>query len=301
MRDLFASLVDRALDRAPVVQRRQPTLFEPIAPTSLAEQSQPESRSPLEEKETVVESRPSRDAQKPFVNTSSRSPQPSLGEEAELRQPVAARRGPRLPDASQPVTDQETGPARPVADASRRDSVKMLIPEEPRREFKDPFVPEPHQLTHTPAQTIETIVERRVEREIIKEHSTDQPALKEVHSVDQPTGRSKPAREHDGAEEKQPLKAEVKQPRTAKEQTIVKPLIQQKPPPRRDSPPVSRVLSRAEAKHSSKQSLPPVIHVTIGRVEVRATPPAAGKPRAPQPVGPKMSLEDYLRSRGEGK
>jgi hypothetical protein len=43
------------------------------------------------------------------------------------------------------------------------------------------------------------------------------------------------------------------------------------------------------------------IHVTIGRVEVRAIyPPAQPAPSRPPPT-PKMSLEDYLRSRNGGK
>jgi hypothetical protein len=43
---------------------------------------------------------------------------------------------------------------------------------------------------------------------------------------------------------------------------------------------------------------PPVIHVTIGRVEVRAAPPRplAAAP-APRPAAPKLSLDEYLRSR----
>jgi hypothetical protein len=49
---------------------------------------------------------------------------------------------------------------------------------------------------------------------------------------------------------------------------------------------------------STKQ--PSVIHVTIGRVEVRAV--SASRPaRVSQPRSPKLTLEDYLRSRGGGK
>lgn len=43
---------------------------------------------------------------------------------------------------------------------------------------------------------------------------------------------------------------------------------------------------------------PPVINVTIGRVEVRAVQPPAGKPRS-EPSRPKpLSLDDYLKQRG---
>jgi len=41
---------------------------------------------------------------------------------------------------------------------------------------------------------------------------------------------------------------------------------------------------------------PPTIHVTIGRIEVRATQPPAPVRRS-APTASTMSLEDYLRSR----
>jgi hypothetical protein len=300
MSDLFASLVDRALDRAPVLQRRQPTLFEPVAPTSLGEQSRPENRSLLEEKEAVVESRPSLDEQKHFVNSSARLPQPSLREETESEQPVAARPVRRRHNIPPPTDDRETDLLEFATTTSRKDAVKTIDSEEFRRESKSPIVAA-NAITNTPAPLIETIVERRVEREIVRELSANQPAIKEVHILDQPNGQQpKPERENDGAQTKQPLPVEVKQLISAKEAAPVKPLIQQKPPPPRDPPPLSRAAARAQSRQSPRQPTPPVIHVTIGRVEVRATPPATNKSRPPQPVGPRMSLEDYLRSRGNG-
>ena len=44
----------------------------------------------------------------------------------------------------------------------------------------------------------------------------------------------------------------------------------------------------------------PTIQVTIGRIEVRATPPAAPVPK-PRPASPTLSLDDYLRQRNEGR
>lgn len=44
------------------------------------------------------------------------------------------------------------------------------------------------------------------------------------------------------------------------------------------------------------QAAPPTIHVTIGRIEVRATPPAAPVKRA-SPPATTLTLEEYLRSR----
>lgn len=45
----------------------------------------------------------------------------------------------------------------------------------------------------------------------------------------------------------------------------------------------------------------PVVHVTIGRIEVRSAPEKATKPRrARRPAAPRLSLDDYQRRRREG-
>ncbi|MET0646927.1 MAG: hypothetical protein ABW208_09930 [Pyrinomonadaceae bacterium] len=57
------------------------------------------------------------------------------------------------------------------------------------------------------------------------------------------------------------------------------------------------------ARESGAQSTPPpIIEVTIGRIEVRAvTPPAAPPPQRERQAPPKMSLDDYLRAHGGGR
>jgi hypothetical protein len=44
----------------------------------------------------------------------------------------------------------------------------------------------------------------------------------------------------------------------------------------------------------------PTIHVTIGRVEVRAATPVTSAPCKPAAQSPVMSLEDYMRQRADG-
>jgi hypothetical protein len=51
-------------------------------------------------------------------------------------------------------------------------------------------------------------------------------------------------------------------------------------------------------QRSSKS--PPIIRVTIGRVEVRAVQSPAPGPKQAKPRPPKLSLEDYLRKRERG-
>lgn len=90
------------------------------------------------------------------------------------------------------------------------------------------------------------------------------------------------------------------------EQKSSTPSIHPPPPPQA---PRSTVLPRiAEPRvipppREDPRSAPPAIHVTIGRVEVRATAPAA--PPVPQKSkpsrAPKLSLDDYLRQRNGGR
>lgn len=302
MTDLFARLVDRALDRTPVLQRRQPTLFEPVAATAFSEQSQPETGASLEEKETVTESTLHSDEQKRFVNNVARRPQlSSPGEEPQSQavETQSARRR-RIHDASpEPQNDQDNASTETLA--SVKETTKTISREGlPSRESKPTALAKPQEISIEPARLIETIVERKVDREIIKEHSTDNPAIKKSDTVAQLDSQPKPSPDHDKPQPQQPLKAEVKRLTRPKEQNTIRPLVQEKPSPRRDPAPIVRPQSRAESKEPSKQPTPPIIHVTIGRIEVRATPPATARPRVAHPIGPKMSLEDYLRSRGKG-
>jgi len=67
-------------------------------------------------------------------------------------------------------------------------------------------------------------------------------------------------------------------------------------PPRLASP---RAGVRAEAGASPVAE--PTIRVTIGRIEVRATAPAPPPVPAARPAGPRLTLEEYLRRRSEGR
>jgi hypothetical protein len=61
--------------------------------------------------------------------------------------------------------------------------------------------------------------------------------------------------------------------------------------------------ARAAAREDGAQSsTPPIIEVTIGRIEVRAvTPPPASPPRRERHAPAKMSLDDYLRAHSGGR
>ena len=72
---------------------------------------------------------------------------------------------------------------------------------------------------------------------------------------------------------------------------------------REAGPRLLQPVSSARVPDSAPQAAPPMISVTIGRIEVRATPPPSRPQPAPRPrqTAPKISLEDYLRKRSEGE
>lgn len=58
--------------------------------------------------------------------------------------------------------------------------------------------------------------------------------------------------------------------------------------------------TRPRAELAAAPEAAPTIRVTIGRVDVRATPPPAPTPKVQRPKAPVMSLDEYLRERAEG-
>jgi len=71
--------------------------------------------------------------------------------------------------------------------------------------------------------------------------------------------------------------------------------------PRVPGPPALLVQSQRSADLSriggTSAVSPPPVHVTIGRLEVRANGPGADRPPARRSAGPKLTLEDYLHGR----
>jgi hypothetical protein len=66
-------------------------------------------------------------------------------------------------------------------------------------------------------------------------------------------------------------------------------------------PPLSPRLPRerpSQSEHRAEQPPEPTIHVTIGRVEVRATSEAEPRARRKEEAAPVMTLDEYLRKRG---
>lgn len=102
----------------------------------------------------------------------------------------------------------------------------------------------------------------------------------------------------------QPLQPPAPRPRPgqlAPQPAAAAPPVVRAPPVPLPATPVAAKPARVRhSADSQPNAVAPAIHVTIGRVEVRAVqaPPAA--PRAARPAAPRLSLEEYLQPRSGG-
>jgi hypothetical protein len=62
----------------------------------------------------------------------------------------------------------------------------------------------------------------------------------------------------------------------------------------------SRIFERDLLTPNGRPEQPPIVRVTIGRIDVRATPPAVPSRKASARSEPKLTLDAYLKSRREG-
>ena len=306
MSDLLTSLVDRALERAPVLQRRQPTLFEPAAEAAFNERAQVATPRTIHEENILLENDPATESGRPeFKSQEPRlHPRTRAHDETESgdveSQSSLHRRPPKV--ATPLRAERETEPPRSSDAAKHADLTPNPVIREDRssRSIRTDDNANKENAPVASARMIETIIEKRVEREIVSETVKGAPTIREAQTVHPPAEVSKAAPEDDG-NTKPPVKLKSKPLDPAKDGIPIKPLTQQKPLTRREDSPLIRAVPKAESMRAIKQPpAPPAIHVTIGRVEVRATPQPPARPKFARAAGPRVSLEDYLRSRGEG-
>lgn len=279
MSDFLSNLAARAINAAPVIQPRPLTVFEPW-PTDGALGARrlpdimPDDASTVE---TALDgTRPTREAAPAEPNPAtpimaartmeetSRAVSPSTRSDFTARS--IAPRDQAAPPAIAPIAERATSPT--VAAPQLAPSI-INHPDEPRR---------PAEPT-SPAERL--IVEReRIDRE--PEKPPVPVLMPQTVLIERPAA-------------------------PATSPSIVQPVVERvidrrekiAPPDR------SRDARSTSAPTTANETLPeppapPVIHVTIGRVEVRATPTPAAPRRAAHST-PTLSLEDYLRSRNGGR
>lgn len=302
MSDLLASLLDRALNRAPVLQRRQPTLFESLPDTAFMEGPQFTSSASLQEENNFVEREmlaPPRSESQPRSTHFQTTPsvrQETQPRDAEIR-PADSRRPVNVPTAF--GAERETDHREPLQARTAESSVKPIVREELSSSPPPPLEnQQPEKVSVAPARMIETIIEKRVERETVAAPVSEK-IVREQPEIEVVQSRKAQKSLHEADDEtKQPPKVKPKALSPGNEEPTVKlptRRIFSQPP---NVSPVITAKSKTDSARAINQSTTPTIQVTIGRVEVRATPSAIARTSDARPAGPRLRLEDYLRSRG---
>lgn len=291
MVNLLTNLVDRALERAPVLQRRPRSAFEPVKEsTPIRRHEDADNR--LSEDEVFAESeRAVRPKPTSKVNnlriddgrSSSREQHDSNATITPIEQPIevtAIEPKPRRRSPDRRFTDADAGKDAATLD----DSLTREIT--PQHKSDRQNKPEP---------SIETIVETRLERKVVPTALTDEPPVEEITLLPQTLSNSQQstpdnliARQSDTPKQTPPQRDAT---------ALIKPAQQHRATRQETQPSMPTRLKAEPTQHAEPAT--PTINVTIGRVEVRAATPVK-RTEAPGRSGPKLSLEDYLHGRSKG-
>jgi len=271
MTDYFTRLIERARGSEPVVQPRLESWFAPgadIAPEPPAAAA-PSLTRPVE---------------------------PTAAESTPLRAPNVSRQPEARPQASQ---------------------VEWMAPREPRIEAREPepmTVPVSKSRIEVPFMPLAASESTAFEHQPEVEHVRPRAALRVSLEVAAPPAHTAPvepgAVPARASEEQRSSRALAATPpaQPARSEAVVErpagqrlePRSQPAPeagPPRRAAPHALPVAARTRTPNIETPAAEPSrINVTIGRIEVRAVSPPAPPPAPRQPAGPKISLEEYLRS-----
>ncbi len=266
MTDFLSHLVDRALDVAPVLERRRGSRFEPV-------------RELMRPAEAIAEVNDVVDASRPAppvlphieapVPRATESPMPGVESIRPMQQVVERVVQPL--EARQPDTPH----IQPRYEDNRPKTMQETIVERRIETHTD------HRITVSP--TIQRHVEHHeLVREIV------QPAPR-VDPVQQEAKSTPPQREVHVVRR---VENSVPTASVAKPQQALSPRLA----PQIQSP---RAQRQAAVPAPSIESTPPAIHVTIGRIEIKATN-APAQPSRQRALTPKLSLDEYLKARSGG-
>jgi hypothetical protein len=277
MSDYLGNLVVRSLDPTPAVRPRLASRFEPVSPALPPELV---AEAPALVAETVQErAEPARPRQSRKRAVPAEEPEPVQA--AAPRR--AARRGVPLVETSPPgpLSHLPTDPPRERGNASESSSlVQATLPQQrppspvrergPRGEVSP--ADRPNREDWRSPVNAEIAAPGRFQNQPHRESASRQDP-----PISSPVAPRQPAPRERDPLERTPVKAKLPVPLLQPRITVVERL----PSPMRQEAPAAE----------------PVIQVTIGRIEVRATPPPV-QPSRPRPATQTaMSLEEYLRRR----
>lgn len=303
MSDYLSHLVARGAERRPALQPRRLSLFEPSYLVPRLSLSNAMSAG-IEMTEVTEPEMPSRPIPSPAAGSPSVSPMPpppalssppetgtpssqpsetgiELNSAGQTASRPAAVHSKDAPAASVPATAIGSSPLEPRTPATREASTGARTP--PSQDLPTDSLPS----APTPTATQFAGLARQIAGDIL---SQMQPSLS--GSGKPPTERREPVVVERHTER---VAGPSTSPAPARAPAIVRPSALPPTPPR-----LRPVTRQALPALRPTDSGTPTVQVTIGRVEVSAVVPSPTVP-APRPaVGPKLTLEAYLRARNGG-
>lgn len=320
MSDFFSTLLDRSLSRAPVLQRRRPSLFEP-APQGYGVGGTVGRSSAAVESENVAEPQPTLRAER--FAPANPPPEMLVSEPHPFSRSRADRQS-----AEAHVAEEFPLTHRALADSAEPISAAATIREAPRQGKNNAGNPDvavsasrsksdPHAQTLPVAKAVKTgraTLRRKQSHKLHEDlapmrvgprqdnNSGSKPLLavqaarREFYPRLQTLSVAKVAEKIDSAApQREPghkLHVEPESIRPGKKNPVVPAVTTLAP---RSIPLPNK--SQSAAQQLAAPPPQPTIQVTIGRIEVRAAPAPAASARPARPAAAKLSLEDYLRSR----
>jgi hypothetical protein len=231
-------------------------------------------------------------------------PAPPLAADGDGMSTPLSRRGavperrPRLEPASSPIVIEPLALRREAQPAGTGNGTSATVPRRsPAQEDRPPLEPVPQPIM------IERIALRQdpraagigagTEAALLRSTGQQEPRpprpvaiqLSDVEGVTPPTEPSLTDTAHSGLPPTQGVSSPIVATIVARPQVV--PYVKPTTPPTMSEP-------------TAAPELAPTIQVTIGRIEVRATPPPAPSPQRQRVAPPVMSLDEYLRQRASG-
>jgi hypothetical protein len=280
--NLFASLVDRAFGRAPVLQRRRPTAFEPAKNAVLATRENTFDSLREEQSFAEVETPAPREVSKVGDNRT---------DESRVKSPPESSNATVIPQATDITIVEEQPAFKASAPKTNEKAGDLPIREQSLTQDTRQELPKPSP-TSSLAPSLETIVETNPETQVVLQKPGEEKPFDEIDLVaDAP--QDVPASIVNNIV----VLRSIAQKQTAdqiEETRLLKPVTQRRHT-RQQMQRSTRERAQPAAEHLDA-AMPPTINVTIGRVEVRASAPAK-RAESTRQTGPKLSLEEYLRGR----
>jgi hypothetical protein len=286
MTEFLASLIERATLNAPILERRQRSLFEPVAGRGPPAPRIPGSgRGAVESLEEEVEAIPPDGREVALPRPAELPPRAAMAHRAEFPVPAPAGRAeaPRpLELPAPPAQARRRADAQPAPTPSRVASMPAAEtgPAEaamrPRTRPGEVVAETPLRRAERRAETVERGVPTSPRQPPPRPAAMPLPSTLDLRPTRPPAPDTRPA----VPARTPPPSAALRAPAT---------------------PAPAALLTRARlaAPGPAAPPAPPPLQISIGRIEVRAQPAATEARRSTRPT-PRLSLEDYLGQRREG-